>query len=236
MAADAEYKKTWTWQWMDPEWRLEDDEQGKRDELGWEYGTMVWTMFDRVNKGWLSTRRRRWIRRATIEYRVQVTNTKLSSTSSPSSPRPTSIVTKMESADTNHATTTINNHHHPPSNTINQSSPIQSPTTQSFYVDSVTSPPVSPRTSTASIFRQENPRRDTFGIPRMSQSTITVNDHKNNTSITRSRSTSLYSTPALGDNTTTTSLASTVSDNNKRMSREPSKKRREAVWKSIVRT
>lgn len=236
MAADAEYKKTWTWQWMDPEWRLEDDEQGKRDELGWEYGTMVWTMFDRVNKGWLSTRRRRWIRRATIEYRVQVTNTKLSSTSSPSSPRPTSIVTKMESADTNHATTTINNHHHPPSNTINQSSPIQSPTTQSFYVDSVTSPPVSPRTSTASIFRQENPRRDTFGIPRMSQSTITVNDHNNNTSITRSRSTSLYSTPALGDNTTTTSLASTVSDNNKRMSREPSKKRREAVWKSIVRT
>ncbi|CDH56893.1 predicted protein [Lichtheimia corymbifera JMRC:FSU:9682] len=240
VAADAEYKKTWTWQWMDPEWRLEDDEQGKRDELGWEYGTMVWTMFDRVNKGWLSTRRRRWIRRATIEYRVEVTNSKLSSTSSPSSPRPTSIITTLESADTNHVTVNnnSNNHQRPPSTSINHaSSPIQSPTTQSFYVDSVTSPTVSPRTSTASIFRQENPRRDTFGIPRMSQSTITVNDHNNSTSITRSRSTSLYSTPAIGDNTTTTSLASTVSDNNnKRISREPSKKRREAVWKSIVRT
>lgn len=55
---------TWTWAWVDSEWRLELND--KTDELGWTYGTVFWSVFDRKDKGWLSTRRRRWIRRAVL--------------------------------------------------------------------------------------------------------------------------------------------------------------------------
>ncbi|ORY99150.1 integral peroxisomal membrane peroxin-domain-containing protein [Syncephalastrum racemosum] len=68
----VEYRKSWKWSWVDEEWQL-NDTQANKD--GWEYGSLVWTTFDAHPKGYLSTRRRRWQRRATIEYRVDAVQT-----------------------------------------------------------------------------------------------------------------------------------------------------------------
>lgn len=68
----VEYRKSWKWTWIDAAWQL-NDTHANTD--GWEYGSLVWTAFDAHPKGFLSTRRRRWQRRATIEYRVDAIQT-----------------------------------------------------------------------------------------------------------------------------------------------------------------
>ncbi|KAI9320241.1 integral peroxisomal membrane peroxin-domain-containing protein [Dichotomocladium elegans] len=57
-------EKTWVWIWIDDDWSL--DQRVIADELGWQYGTPFWSLFDLTPKGWLSTRRRRWIRTASL--------------------------------------------------------------------------------------------------------------------------------------------------------------------------
>ncbi|KAI8150005.1 integral peroxisomal membrane peroxin-domain-containing protein [Fennellomyces sp. T-0311] len=198
------YNKSWTWTWIDQEWRL--DFSGQVDELAWEYGTMAWTMFDRQPKGFMSTRRRRWIRRARIEYHVEV------------------------KADPGSG----------------HSSPAQSPTRSSFVMantDPILSPPTSPRAS--SVFTIDSMRRDSFATasptPRLSQSTTTVNGNyypdmeeirrRRGNSIS-TRSTGLYSSSLLEDR----NRYSTTSLDKRPASMKKSPQRREAVWKSIVRT
>ncbi|KAF7723172.1 peroxisome- protein [Apophysomyces ossiformis] len=67
---DYGWKRIWTWIWVDHDWRLDLDSDV--DDLGWEYGTASWDLFDGKPKGWMSTRRRRWIRLAKLDYRVEV--------------------------------------------------------------------------------------------------------------------------------------------------------------------
>ncbi|KAG2220420.1 hypothetical protein INT45_000645 [Circinella minor] len=54
----------WTWTWTDREWRLAS--KTETDALGWTYGTLLWSVFDRHPKGWMSTRYRRWARTAAL--------------------------------------------------------------------------------------------------------------------------------------------------------------------------
>ncbi|KAI9268865.1 integral peroxisomal membrane peroxin-domain-containing protein [Phascolomyces articulosus] len=258
------YHKTWNWTWIDTEWHL-DFETAQVDELGWEYGTMAWTLFDRQpKKGWMSTRRRRWIRRARVEYHVEVkavsslssltpiTTATTSTTSSvttnsnnnnsslpplPTSPLPTSTSIPNPSRNATPISTT-------PISSATASSPPQSPTQSTFHEPQFMSPPTSPRSS---VYTFDLSRRDSFHTspptPRLSQSTVTVNGNQypdkeemrrrrgNSISV---RSTGLYSSSILEDRNrfSTQSL-------DKRASTRDSKKpqqRREAVWKSIVRT
>ena len=58
--------RTWTWQWAENEWRLANPTRSQGDELGWMYGTPFWSVFDAEHKGWISTRRRRWARKAVL--------------------------------------------------------------------------------------------------------------------------------------------------------------------------
>lgn len=59
-------RHTWTWQWAEQEWRLANPAHGQSDELGWMYGTPFWSVFGAEHKGWISTRRRRWARKAVL--------------------------------------------------------------------------------------------------------------------------------------------------------------------------
>ncbi|KAI7855692.1 integral peroxisomal membrane peroxin-domain-containing protein [Circinella umbellata] len=257
------YHKTWCWSWLDPEWRL-DFSTRQVDELGWEYGTMAWTLFDRQpKKGWMSTRRRRWTRRARVEYHVEVNSgttsinslahvpnnddintltTKINNALPPlpNAPSPTSIsVSTPQAAAATTATTTS-------TSTTKNTSPPQSPTIQSSFHESVSfiSPPTSPRSSIYTFDFSSASRRESFNAtpptPRLSQSTVTVNGNhypdKEEMRRRRGNSISLRST----------GLTSPVLEERNRLStqslRKPSKDsrkpqpRREAVWKSIVRT
>ena len=63
----------WTWTWTDREWRLAS--KTETDALGWTYGTLLWSLFDRHPKGWMSTRYRRWARTAALTNGVPTSPT-----------------------------------------------------------------------------------------------------------------------------------------------------------------
>ena len=229
---------------------------------------MAWTLFDRQpKKGWMATRRRRWTRRARVEYHVEVTAVTASSISSSvpvhinddiNTPTPTnnsalpplpkaalptsiSVSTPRQAAATTTATTSITT-----TNTTKNTSPPQSPTIQSAFHESTSfiSPPTSPRSSIYTFDFSSASRRDSFNAtapaPRLSQSTVTVNGnhYPDKEEMRRRRGNSI--------SVRSTGLSSTVLEERNRLStqslRKPSKDpkkpqpRREAVWKSIVRT
>ncbi|KAI8150003.1 integral peroxisomal membrane peroxin-domain-containing protein [Fennellomyces sp. T-0311] len=85
----------WTWTWTDTDWRLAS--KSETDVLGWTYGTLLWSVFDRQSKGWMSTRYRRWARTAALTSdrvrptpppRIDTMSRGILSPASPASPNP----------------------------------------------------------------------------------------------------------------------------------------------------
>lgn len=271
---DVEYKKTWSWRWLDSEWQLNFD--GNVDELGWEYGTIVWTMFDRYPKGFMSVRRRRWSRNAELDYRVvavhkQINGEPTSDIAAVSnvSKRTSHNVGPLQSPTTTTTTTTTCNSVTATENIRNDntgsnkdnsqpSSPVPSSigsiaslprlnTSRSTTVAPATPPIVSPR-SPDGVQRGSTIDFPSSPVPRPSQSTATINSSGQSAgteSFRRRRGNSFAQSNGYTNSMYASSIVSedwneSMASLDKRASIQSrdtigSKKRREAVWKSIVR-
>ncbi|KAI9312499.1 integral peroxisomal membrane peroxin-domain-containing protein [Dichotomocladium elegans] len=219
VAKEEDRKASWTWKWIDSEWRLELN--SKTDELGWEYGSVMWTMFDRTPKGAISTRRRRWIRRATLERHGETSTAPL-----PRKPIPNRIEVPPLSSSADHHGLPWSYSSAQSSATVYQDTDAIS-SSGNHFVDSATSPGQS-----MFSFREDAGRRDTFGNQRQSQSSVSLSGEPG---LARRRTTSVYTGQQNSDTFVSfeTSLHSSKSVD-RRVSRD-SKRPRDAVWKSIVR-
>lgn len=113
--------RTWTWQWAEKEWRLANPANIQGDELGWMYGTPFWSVFGAEHKGWISTRRRRWARKAVLSCMPPPSRASLRD----SLPTPVSAPASTSSQQQQQRSLSINT---TPSQTSTPTSPPVSPT------------------------------------------------------------------------------------------------------------
>lgn len=232
---NVEYKKSWTWVWIDAEWRL--DLEGDVDELGWEYGTITWTMFGRQPKGWLSTRRRRWVRRAKVDYRVHAMYKE---------DKRSSIMSNSTLQSTTQASFVMASEEEPasPIPTASRSMPRRLDIRPVPAADSFVSS--SPLTPMSAVYNRRLSSQDGIPIPRQSFSTTSVNGMsqvnledlwRRRGSAATTSSINSHNYPAIGRASDWTGSQTSIDKRSSGHSRSTSeKKRREAVWKSIIRT